>query len=447
MEFVAGKLNSNYLESVVNKNINDCSEVVAVVPYCNSTRLFDLCKKAGKRVTFFGRLDASLPVDIPILKWFIEQKSPNYSCYLLHGGLHAKIIWMKGEGVYIGSANLTDRGWIDNIEAGVFLPETTLEAHGTSTELENLVDEVRKRSTPVNSEIVSMLVELKRRRAELSKIEGDINEWFKKNCRVPKIPSLVSVNKTKSADRQKNNFLKEWNETLQLLRSISHRLRDYRPDWVGQEVPDGVHVDQFLHAFYYLRVREGMKQPFDDYFEKNKHNPEAALIEQMKWWSRGEYPHDDEYNFITNWAPSSRELLAQDRLGSLSESEFITLTCQIHAIREHSIKQESEFLGLSSGSHPADMKREEFGKWLYRQKSKHGIAVLETVDYVLYGGDYASVPDRLWEATRPGKWKIDHMGLSSLGEIVGWALPDVFPPRNSRTSKALRALGNPVAIY
>ncbi|WP_371200120.1 phospholipase, partial [Ectothiorhodospira sp. PHS-1] len=37
-------------------------------------------------------------------------------------------------------------------------------------------------------------------------------------------------------------------------------------------------------------------------------------------------------------------------------------------------------------------------------------------------------------------------GLSSLGEIVGWARPDEFPPRNMRTSKGLRALGYNVRI-
>ncbi len=31
--------------------------------------------------------------------------------------------------------------------------------------------------------------------------------------------------------------------------------------------------------------------------------------------------------------------------------------------------------------------------------------------------------------------------------MVGWALPDHFPPRNGRTSKALKALGDDVTIH
>ncbi|MBL8426498.1 MAG: phospholipase [Dechloromonas sp.] len=49
-------------------------------------------------------------------------------------------------------------------------------------------------------------------------------------------------------------------------------------------------------------------------------------------------------------------------------------------------------------------------------------------------------------AIRSDDWAIPHIGLSSLGEIVVWARPDEFPPRNMRTSKGLRALGYNVRI-
>ncbi|WP_426769121.1 hypothetical protein [Enterobacter cloacae complex sp. 375A2] len=53
---------------------------------------------------------------------------------------------------------------------------------------------------------------------------------------------------------------------------------------------------------------------------------------------------------------------------------------------------------------------------------------------------------RLWNAIRSDDWAIPHVGLSSLGEIVVWARPDEFPPRNMQTSKGLRALGYNVRI-
>lgn len=221
MKFVAGKLNSTYLESVIREHINDCSEVIAIVAYCDSTRLFDICKQAGKRVSFYGRLDAGVPVSSSVLTWFHNQQSPNYSCYLLRGGLHSKVIWLKGEGAYIGSANLTDNGWMTNIETGMFISESEFESHGLLDQLSPLVEAVHERSTPLSEEILSFITELEKRRTGLLAGEQNHSDWFKKNCKVPEVPSAVSVDRIKAENRHKNDFLKEWNDTLGLLRTLA----------------------------------------------------------------------------------------------------------------------------------------------------------------------------------------------------------------------------------
>jgi hypothetical protein len=66
---------------------------------------------------------------------------------------------------------------------------------------------------------------------------------------------------------------------------------------------------------------------------------------------------------------------------------------------------------------------------------------------LLYGGPTGQLPDRLYEAAWNPEKRIPHFGIGSLGEIVGWALPDEMPPRNGRTSKALYALGYDVKLY
>lgn len=81
-----------------------------------------------------------------------------------------------------------------------------------------------------------------------------------------------------------------------------------------------------------------------------------------------------------------------------------------------------------------------------RSRSEGGNDAFDLLNHVLYGGNTAEVPLRLWEGLSDPKWKIDHLGRSALGELVGWALPDIYPPRNSRTSKALRSLGHSVKI-
>ncbi len=88
-----------------------------------------------------------------------------------------------------------------------------------------------------------------------------------------------------------------------------------------------------------------------------------------------------------------------------------------------------------------------FAKWLYAQKSTDGSDPREVIDFVLHGGSKTEVPDRIFGACFDDVKKIPHMGVSTLGEMVGWAMPDDFPPRNGRTSKALTALGYQVKIH
>lgn len=84
------------------------------------------------------------------------------------------------------------------------------------------------------------------------------------------------------------------------------------------------------------------------------------------------------------------------------------------------------------------------GPWPRRRCREGVLAGRILLNYVVWGN--GSVSARLWNAIRSDDWAIPHIGLSSLGEIVGWARPDEFPPRNMRTSKGLRALGYNVRI-
>ncbi len=66
--------------------------------------------------------------------------------------------------------------------------------------------------------------------------------------------------------------------------------------------------------------------------------------------------------------------------------------------------------------------------------------------FLLWARNPVDVEDRLWQATN-GEWAIKFLGKSILGEAIGWAQPDRYPPRNNRTNKALRALGHDVALF
>lgn len=173
-------------------------------------------------------------------------------------------------------------------------------------------------------------------------------------------------------------------------------------------------------------------------------NPELALRDALEWWHDADFDHSFEERTIYEWSPRLRELLARDRILKLTEQEFVDAVSRVHAIRDHAIKQENEHLGLPDRPQTGDDKVEKFGEWLWRQRSRQGRTVLDLLNYVVWGN--GSVSARLWNAIRSDDWAIPHIGLSRLDEIVGWARPDEFPPRNMRTSKGLRALGYNVRI-
>lgn len=448
MRFVAGPLNKQLLQNLLIEVIDSCTRVRAAVAYANrdNLQLFEACARHLKPLEFFGRYDHTVAVDPEVLKWFLDKASPNFDCKLVPDILHAKVIWWVDAGAYIGSANLSDRAWISNIEAGTFLSQDELVATGMEGELLRFFEGVDDRARPLTKEIYQEQLRLSTRRADLTKRDYEHERQFDKDRLLPRNEGLVFVDAKRTSEKRFQKFDKDWNDTLQVMRSIAARVSapGVKPDWIDATVAPGVQADQFLHAYYYKQVKDGNRHPYEEFFARNEKNPELALREALEWWHAADFDHSFEERTIYEWSPRLRDLLARDRIRTLTEEEFVDAVSRVHAIRDHAIKQENEHLGLPDRPQASDDKVEKFGEWLWRQRSREGRTALDLLNYVVWGT--GNVSARLWNAIRSDEWAIPHIGLSSLGEIVGWARPDEFPPRNMRTSKGLRALGYNVRI-
>lgn len=453
MQFVGLQPAGVLIRAVNTSSLDDCEGVLAAVPYARygsgEVPLFDECLRAGKPLHFYGRSDGTCPIDPRVLQWLVDNAARGVDCRLVPHYLHAKVIWWRGQGAYVGSANLTDRAWNQNYEAGLFLTDEELERDGTALRLRTFFDQLEDASFPLTQEECDRQRELDRAQRELRQQLYQLQHQFEDgHTHLHERSSPITVaRKHGSADRRRRNFIKEWNGTLELIRSVAAQVASdqYRPDWIAASVPAGVQCDQFLHAYYYLQVEPHKeKDAYQREYEKHRANPERALRLALQWWKAGDYPNANEARTIVERAPRFRTWFAEDRILQLSETQWVETLVGSYAFGDHTAKMRNESLGL--GPDPGrDAKKEAHARLLYRTRTISGRhSALEAFRYALWGAGEAA--DRVFTCTEDADYKLPNIGPNILGEIIGWVRPDEYPPRNARTSKALRSLGRDVKI-
>jgi hypothetical protein len=449
MRLILNGVNGDYLRNVIEQASDETESVDAAVAYASdASLLFDWCWKHQILLRYWGRFDGSIPITVSILRTFLNRRSANFTCKLIRK-FHPKVIWWKGYGAYIGSANLTGSAWWSNVEAGVFIPEAELVAAGHDLELEEFFSRIDEHSSPLTDELVGAIEKRAIALQASQNVDRYGREEFEKSPFVQAWGGFGSVPATSAAERKQSKFLQEWNSTLQTLRNIAAIVSrpENRPRWVRADAAPGAQADQFLHAHYYQRVGKS-KAAVAQNHEKNHGNPDAALREAVTWWRDLDEAPDSEQITLDEWSPFIRERLAKDRIAQMTKEDFVGICQRTHAIRDHSRRVPDTAINLPPAHYySTDRKAEALAILLWASTNGRGQRIAELLSWVLYGGSPDDVPQRIWEAASDPQRHIAHFGLSALGELVGWALPNDFPPRNGRTSKALRSLGYDVVVH
>jgi hypothetical protein len=445
MRFIFNEINGHYLRNITENCARETEEVLAAVAYATGEHLlFDWCLQNNIPLKFYGRLDDDVSVSVPILSSFLTGKSPDFVCRLVQHH-HAKVIWWRGVGAYIGSANLTDAAWHRNVEAGCFFPEDEINDE-MATDLLDLFATLERHATPLTEEL---LQEMKRRRGALAAIPDSSGFWASPSF--TKWAGLVQTAPKNASDRKRQAFLEEWHSTLQVLRDIGTTisLDENRPDWVSASAPAGTQADQFLHAHYYQHTFDGRKANYAVFFERNKDRRQQALAEAMQWWRQLPKAPGSEDEMLNTVAPILRSALTEEGLRSMGYAEFQNICLGVHAIKDYARRVPNKAVALPDDGirYTIPEKVAALSRRIWNDRSSDGGRVRDLLRYLLYGGSSEQLPERLWQGVNDPKWKVDGLGISALGEIVGWALPDRFPPRNGRTSKALRSLGYDVTVH
>ncbi len=447
---------AGYLLSNLNRDcLPDCEEVKVAIPYAehghNELLLFDAARQLDKPVTFYGRIDGTCPIHPKVLVWFLSRQSStaDVECRLVPHYLHAKVIWWVGVGAYIGSANLTDRAWNQNHEAGVFLTQEELDAEGMTERLDGFFDQVATKSIPLTDSIYRDQVRLHEKLKELRNAADRIQQQFEDAHEFLKDRSSPIAHQPtrNSFSMRGRKFVEEWHETLAYLRPIAQRVAapENRPSWIRDGIPPGVQCDQFLHAYYYNIVNpRSEKNAYLAYYERNKSRAEAAMQEALAWWKESDFDYENERQMMEASAPVFVENFAEHRLLKLDRDTFAETLARSHAFGMHSTRMGVEELGFtqSPGAWPKILAH---ARMIYDARSKSGAhSGPEVFRYVIWGlGDVA---ERIWKANNHPDYQLDGIGTSTLGEVVGWSRPLNFPPRNQRTNKAIKALGRKIKV-
>lgn len=455
MRLILGGINGDYLRNLIEgasavvEGTRVTESVWAAVAYATDAKdsgsLIRWCFDNDIPLKFWGRLDEEVPVRVEILNLFLHRRSPQFVCKLVTHH-HAKVIWWRGFGVYVGSANLTYSAWNSNVEAGCFFDESEIDSQFEG-DLQRLFVELDSNATMLTEELRDLMIS-RARALEAKKVPSDD---FWKHPSIKQWPGLVHTTPRKADDRRKAAFLAEWHSTLQILRDIGAAvsLDANRPDWVSATSSPGAQADQFLHAHYYHRTFDGRKADYERHYVQNHANPMKARNEAIAWWQGLASAPTNEDVAINTTAQRLQELLSENALKEMTLPQFREVAGDVHAMIEFSRRVRNSIVGLQSSgiAYTIPQKLDALTAHIWSSKAENGSSVTGVITNILYGGPDDLLPERLWAAVTDPKWKLECMGISAYGELVGWAMPDKFPPRNGRTSKALRSLGYDVQVH
>lgn len=449
MEFFANKVNGNFLRNVLPGEKEDIDWVRAAIAYGSDQQtLLKNCLDNKLRLDIWMRYDHTVPVKPELLRAFLASASKNVFCYLVPDVLHSKVIWWKNYGVYIGSANLTDRAWNTNIEFGVFIPEAELEVGDGLKQIEIFFDflstcrEVR----PLTLEIVKEQERIAQlRSARESSLDTDSK---KQRSIAPWEGPAFIADPSRAMDARRESFIREWSNGLTILRSLADQAPSFRPHWLREDVPAAWQADQFLHAYYYNEVVDGVRHPYEEYYQKNRRDPAEATLRAFQWWSQLDEPPSQEDQNCHYRAPVIRKALAPENIKGMSCADFARICQANHSTVDHVGRMTLATIGLEQNPDAFLPERvDAFAKWIWDKRNSKGQRVEALLTWVLDGGPPDQLPTRLFEAAQTDGRRFAHFSTNQIAEIVGWARPDICPPRNGRTSKALRALGYDVNVY
>jgi hypothetical protein len=449
MHLVGNALNGYYLPNLLELADSEALEsiILAVAYVTELDDVFDLAKRRSVPLSLYCLADGQGFPKASVIKRFVSGAPPSWQAYLTRAFYHPKILWFRGVGAYIGSANLTDRARWNNLECGVWFDQAELDSEGWSDQLGSMVEVIRGRSVAATAEHVDILIALSRKRSRLNKAQADFNKEVEEELR--NVPGGESPEDPTAGRRgggaARAKFVQQWQQSLTILRKFAEKVgQSPLPTWIDPAAEPAILQDQATEWWYHHNVRTTGRSEaaIGELHDANKRDPDAVLTRLLDDWSR--FDGGEKWQFFANTTPPElRALLSRESLQDLTVEKLSRITLLAHAPKTHARQMKNANLGLPATYQTDEEGRcELFARYLLQQETPAGKRVGEVLQYVIWGDSAEpDVAERIWFASNDPKWRLKHLGQNILGELVGYARPKDYPPRNGRVAKTLTALG------
>lgn len=451
MRIIGNALNGDYFENLVSLAMRADSGLqqisLAVAWVKSMDRLFELTMAKNVPLTLYALAEDGYPAT-QVVQRFIDGPT-TWQLFLTRRFYHPKVVWFRGVGVYIGSANLTTAGWWDNLECGVWFSQDEIDRNNLEAQLTAMFAVIAKRSTGVTREHLDAFRRLDAERAELTAAERAFQARVDKE-----FANLAGQSKpirlTAKRGGARQQFIADWQNGLELLRKIVvEAKRRTWPAWVDKDTNPAVVQDQATEYWYHhnIRISGDSVEAIEAFHRKNRSDPAAALDQVFAEWQA--FGGDEKWAYFVNEAPRRvGQLLQRPALDELDEGRLTDILHATHAAREHARQMRKKDLGDEGTTSTSKERSRLFARYLLGQESAGGKSVRDVLHYVIWGDvQTPDIGERIWDAAHEDEWKLPHLGPSILGEMVGYARPDTYPPRNGRVSKTLAALGYEGVLY
>ncbi|MFN8179084.1 MAG: phospholipase D-like domain-containing protein [bacterium] len=453
MFLVGNRLNGRWpTELVHGADIEALQQIDLAVAYVsNMDEIFRLATNRRVPLNLYALADGHGFPHLDVAKRFLASTRASWRLFLVRDFYHPKVMWFRGVGAYIGSANLSDKAWFQSHECGVWFSQDDLNRLNWNEELAAIFEAIQERCREITREDLQALQALQRLRSELDRADAAFKEEIDRQLsRIPGTRAPIDVTaSSQPGGEARSRFCGEWEQGLTVLRKITRLFAAQRPrwpSWVSQSCHPAIVQDQATEWWWHHEFRVTGESParMTSAHEANAADPDAAVQGLFDGWLAFRPDLDSSWtHYMNDTPPELHDLLQKDALRALDEERLVRILWLCHSAREHGRQIANRDLGFDPGEERSvDERIRRYGQRLQHWRSAGGRTVRDVLEYVIWGNGRTDPPaDRIWAASNDEEWKLPHLGVHIFGELVGYARPDEFPPRNNRVSKTLHALG------